>query len=230
MNTANCRSAHHLHRRRQGRPALSRLPDRAARRRERLPRNGVPDSVRRAADRGAAAGVDARDHAPHDAAREHQEVDGGLPVRRAPDGRSSSARSARCRRFYPDAKNIFDKAVAAAADAPADRQGAEHRRLRVPPQHRPPLHLSRQRPELHRQLPEHAVQDDRAEVPAEPGARRARSTCSSSCTPITSRTAARRRCGRSAARTSIRTRRWPARRRRSTVRCTAARTKPCCGC
>ena len=29
---------------------------------------------------------------------------------------------------------------------------------------------------------------------------------------------------------SIRTRRWPARPRRSTVRCTAARTKRCCGC
>ena len=39
--------------------------------------------------------------------------------------------------FYPDAKNIFDKDVAPAADAPADRQGAEHRRLGVPPQHRP---------------------------------------------------------------------------------------------
>ena len=34
----------------------------------------------------------------------------GFQLRRAPDGRSSSARSARCRRFYPDAKNIFDKA------------------------------------------------------------------------------------------------------------------------
>ena len=34
----------------------------------------------------AAAGVDARDHAAHDAAREHQEVHGGLPVRRPPDG------------------------------------------------------------------------------------------------------------------------------------------------
>ena len=39
--------------------------------------------------------------------------------------------------FYPDAKNIFEQVVAAAADAPADRQGAEHRRLGVPPQHRP---------------------------------------------------------------------------------------------
>ena len=38
------------------------------------------------------------------------------------------------------------------------------------------------------------------------------------------------RCARSAARRSIRTRRWPARRRRSTARCTAARTRRCSGC
>ena len=77
---------HHLHRRRQGHPALPRLSHRAARRGERLPRDRLPDPVRRAAHRGAAAGVDARDHAPHDAAREHQEVHGGVPVRRASDG------------------------------------------------------------------------------------------------------------------------------------------------
>ena len=39
--------------------------------------------------------------------------------------------------FYPDAKNIFDVDVAPAADDPADRQGAEPRRVRVPPHHRP---------------------------------------------------------------------------------------------
>ena len=72
--------------------------------------------------------------------------------------------------FNPDAKNDLRQGVAAAADAAADRQGAEHRRLRLPPQHRPALQLPRQRPELHRQLPEHAVQDDRAEIPAESGA------------------------------------------------------------
>ena len=42
--------------------------------------------------------------------------------------------------FYPDAKNIFDKASRLRADAAADREGAEHRRLRLPPQHRPALH------------------------------------------------------------------------------------------
>ena len=44
MNTANCRSAITYHRRRQRHPALSRLPDRATRRKERLPRDGLPAS------------------------------------------------------------------------------------------------------------------------------------------------------------------------------------------
>ena len=56
------------------------------------------------------------------------------------------------------------------------------------------------------------------------------STCCSSCTPTTNRTAARRRCVRSGARTWIRIRRSPARRRRSTGRCTAAPTRPSSGC
>src|SRR5205823_14612458 len=38
------------------------------------------------------------------------------------------------------------------------------------PIYRPPVQLSRQRSQLRRQLPEHAVQDDRGEVPAEPRA------------------------------------------------------------
>ncbi len=33
--------------------------------------------------------------------------------------------------FYPDAKDIFSSRIAAAADDPAHRQGAEHRRLRL---------------------------------------------------------------------------------------------------
>ena len=56
------------------------------------------------------------------------------------------------------------------------------------------------------------------------------STCSSSSTPITNRTAARAPCGTSAARTSIRTPRWPAPRPRSTGRCTAAPTRRSCAC
>jgi citrate synthase len=57
-----------------------------------------------------------------------------------------------------------------------------------------------------------------------------RSTCSSSCTPITNRTAARLRCVTSAARTWIPTRPWPAPRPPSTARFTAGPTRRWCGC
>ena len=73
--------------------------------------------------------------------------------------------------FYPDAKHIFDLESRRAADAPADRQDADARRLRLSPHPRPAVRLSRQRAQLHRQLPDDAVQDDRAQVQAEPGAR-----------------------------------------------------------
>ena len=72
--------------------------------------------------------------------------------------------------LYRDAKLVFDQEARNRQCLRLDREGREHRRLRLPPQHRPQLRLSRQRPELHRQLPEHAVQDDRAEVPAQPRA------------------------------------------------------------
>ena len=86
MNTANCRSAITYIDGDKGILLYRGLPDRAAGGGERLPRNRLPDPLRRAADRVAAAGVDPRDHPPYDAAREHQEAHGGLPVRRAPDG------------------------------------------------------------------------------------------------------------------------------------------------
>ena len=117
---------HHLHRRRQGHPALPRLPDRAAGRAEHLSRDGVPDPLRRAADDAPSSTAwTQRDHAAHDAAREHQEAHGGLPVRRPPDGRRSSRTVGALSTFYPDAKQIFDEDVAPAADAPADREGAD---------------------------------------------------------------------------------------------------------
>ena len=58
---------------------------------------------------------------------------------------------------------------------------------------------------------------------------RARFSCSS-CTPITSRTAARARCAASAARMRTRMPQWPARRPLSTARCTVAPTRRCSAC
>ena len=99
-----------------------------------------------------------------------------------------------------------------------------------PPQHRAPLRLSRQRPQLHRQLPEHAVQDDREQVQAEPGARAgARRAVHPARRPRAELLHQRDARHRQLARRS-RTRPWPARPRRSTARCTAAPTRPCCGC
>ena len=51
MSTASCQSDHHLHRRRQGRAAVPRLPHRAAGHQLRLPRDLLPAAVRRAAQR-----------------------------------------------------------------------------------------------------------------------------------------------------------------------------------
>ena len=130
--------------------------------------------------------------------------------------------------FYPDGKQIFD-AESRASRPPADREDADARRLRLSPQHRPPYvypdnDLSFTGNFLNMLFKMTEVKHQR--TPSS----NARSTCSSSCTLITSRTARPARCARSAVRTSIRTRRWPAPRPRSTARSTAARTKRCCGC
>ena len=76
----------HVHRRRQGHPQLPRLPDRAARGAEQLPRDRLPAPERRAADQGAVRRLGGQGHDPHLRPRERQGPDGGLPLRRAPDG------------------------------------------------------------------------------------------------------------------------------------------------
>ena len=69
MATAATAERHHLHRRRRGRAAVPRLPDRAAGRAQQLPRSLLPADEGRAADAGGARGVQTLDHAPHDAER-----------------------------------------------------------------------------------------------------------------------------------------------------------------
>ena len=108
-------------------------------------------------------------HHAHDGAREHQEVHGGLHLRRPPDERVHQHRR-RDVDVLSRRQADLQRRVAAEADLPPDRQDADDCRLRLSPQHRPSLRLPGQRSQLHRQLPEHAVQDDRGEVPAEPEA------------------------------------------------------------
>ena len=94
----------------------------------------------------------------------------GLPVRRPPDGRLPEHR-----RRHVDVLSGREadlrSGVAPASDDPPDRQDAVDCRLRLPSPDGPLLRLPGQRTELHRQLPEHAVQDDRAEVQGEQGPR-----------------------------------------------------------
>ena len=96
--------------------------------------------------------------------------------------------------FYPEAPRHPRRRGAHQADPPPDRQDADDRGLRLQAQHGDAVRLSRQRPRLQRELPDHALQDAGRGLQAQPDPRRARSTCSSSSTPTTSRTAAPTRC------------------------------------
>ena len=94
-NTGSCRERDHLHRRREGHPALPRLPDRGARREEHVPRGRLAADHGELPTRQQLDEFTHVDHAPHDAAR-------GLPALlrraaegRAPDGRRARRRSAR---------------------------------------------------------------------------------------------------------------------------------------
>ena len=75
----------HLHRRRRGRAALPRLSDRPARRARRFPRDLLPASLRRIADRRAEGRLRLSRHAPHDGARPDEPFLQRLPARRASD-------------------------------------------------------------------------------------------------------------------------------------------------
>ncbi len=186
--------------------------------------------VRRAADRRAAAGVDARrSRSTRCCTRTSRSSWKGSSYDAHPMGVFLSTVGA-FSTFYPDAKKIFDE---------ESRKLQIHRLIaKVPTIAAYAYRHSIGRPYIY---PDNDLsftgnflnmlfQMTELKTTRPTRCSSARSTCCSSCTPTTSRTAARARCAASAARTSIRTRRWPARPRRSTARCTAAPTKPCCAC
>ena len=224
LNTASCTSRITLHRRRQGDPPLPRLSDRGPGGEVHVPRGRLPAPLRRAAEPQAVRGVGPRDHVPHHDPREPEEGHGRVQLRRAPDGHAD-----RHRRRHVDLLSRGARRPrpgrADQADPPPDRQDADGRRVRVQALDGDAVHLPVERPRLQRELPDDALQDAGRGLQAEPGRSCARSTCSSSSTPTTSRTAAPTRCGASARPTRTRTRRWPAPRPRSTVRSTEARTR-----
>ena len=120
--------------------------------------------------------VDLPDHPPHLRPREHQEVRGGLPLRRPPDG-DAAGHHRRALDLLPGGQEHRRRDGAPHGGRPADREDADARRLRLPPQPRAALRLSGQRPLLPGQLPLDDVQDDGGQVRARPpsgeGARRA---------------------------------------------------------
>ena len=161
---------HHLHRRRQGHPQLPRLPDRAARGAGQLPGDRLPAAERRAADEDAVRGLGRQDHDAHLRAREREGADGGLPLRRAPDG-DAGVDDGGAQHLLPDGQARARRAGARAPDQPADRQDPDARRVRLPPLDGPAVRVPGQRAQLPRQLPADDVQDQRAQVQGAPGAR-----------------------------------------------------------
>ena len=114
----------------------------------------------RAADQGPARRVDGDDQVPHLRPHQHHQVPRGVPLRRAPDGHAAG-RGRRAvdllsrRQEHPRPGQSLPPAGAAAG------QGADHRRLRVPPFARAAVRLPGQRSRLHRQLRQHDVQHRR---------------------------------------------------------------------
>ena len=79
-----------------------------------LPRNGVPDHLRRAADQGAARDLDRRDHSPRLLHENIKKLMEGFQYDAHPMGVFLSTVGA-FSTFYPDAKQIFDERVAHAS-------------------------------------------------------------------------------------------------------------------
>ena len=217
----------HLHRRRQGHPALSRLSDRAARREGELPRGRVAAAQRRAAHAAGVRRLGARHHVPHVRAREHQDVSPGLSLRRAPDVDAVQRRRGAVELLSEGEEHPGSGGAAHQHRAPA-RQAADARRVLLPPREGPALHLSRQRSRLRREFPLDGRADVGAEVRGEPGVREgARGAVHPPRRPR-AELLDERRARRRLARTSIRSRRSPPASPRCTARCTAARTSRCC--
>ena len=119
----------------------------------------------------------------------------GLPLRRAPHGHARVDASPRSSTFYPGGQGHPRTPTTAAPDRPAHRQDADPRPPSPTGTHGHAVRLPGQRPVLRRELPLDDVQDDRAAVRRRTPCSSGRSTCCSSSTPTTSRTARPPRCG-----------------------------------
>ena len=230
MNTASCQSAITFIDGDKGILRYRGLPDRGTGGELHVPRGGLSGAVTaNCRPRLRLQGVGRRDHAPHDDPRDDQEVPGRLPLRCPPDGDADQHRGGALHGLSRSAKRARPEG-ARAADHAADRQDADHRGLRLPPQPRLPVRLSGQRPELHRELHEHAVEDGGAEVrrQSDHGAR-ARHPVHPARRPRAELQHQRHARGGQFARRSV-PRPPPPPRPLCPARCTAAPTKKCSRC
>ena len=184
----------HLHRRRRGRAALSRLPDRPTRRARRLPRDLLSPALRRIADRRAEGRFRLSRHPPHDGARADVAVLPGLPPRRASDVGDGRLRR-RARRLLSRLHRHQRSHAARDRLDPHGRQTADAGGDGLQIFDRPAVRLSQERARLRRAISCACALRCRARNTRSIRCWRARSTASSSCTPTTSRTPRPRRCG-----------------------------------
>ena len=80
--------------------------------------------------------VGLRHHAPHHAARDHQEIHGRIPLRSRIPWSMFVSTVAALSSVYPDARSVHDPENRHAPDRAADRQSAVHRGHVVPAQRR----------------------------------------------------------------------------------------------
>ena len=151
-STGSCEIQDHLHRRRAGHPAPSRLSDSGVGRAQRLHGSLLPAAGRRTADRRAEKEIRARHHPSHDAARAAAQRISRLPPRRPSHGRHHRRRR-RDVRVLSRQHRYRRSASAHDRLAPADREDADRHRLRLQVLRRPALHLSAQQVQLLRKFP-----------------------------------------------------------------------------
>ena len=168
-STGELRIQDHLYRRRRGHSALSRLPDRAARRARRLPRDLLPAALRRTADRRAEGRLRQSRHPPHHGARADEPLLPGLPPRRASDGGHD-----RLRRRAVGLLSRLDRHLrsAPAHDRldPHDREDADARGDGLQIFDRPAVRLSEERSRLRLELPAHVLRGAVRGLQGQPGA------------------------------------------------------------
>ena len=159
----------HLHRRRGGRAAASRLLDRGPRDAQRLPRGRLSDHVRRAADRGAEGQVRPRRHLSHHAERaDHLSVP-RLPPRCPSDGGDDRG-GRRALGLLLRGPRHRGSAQPDDRELPPGGQGADDRRDGLQILGRPAVHVPAQRSELRRELPPDGVRGAVRALQGQPGA------------------------------------------------------------